>query len=168
MPTKKAAPRRAAGSEAESHWLEDDLAVELNDASILSRRGERSIRSGRGRNRGKRTPKQTWNCHVVIRIAKVRVVENVVEDGGEGESHTLGELEVLPHRQVRVEVAGTAELVTQRTAKPRFGARGQQRAQGEAWHNGATRNHRCAAGLRQGSGAVGVSKDGRPTEIVAR
>ena len=96
--------------------LENQLALELDDASRRQSGGECTVRTGWRRGGGENLAERSALrgiavSKVVIRIGEIRMVEDVVEVGSDAERHPLRQLEVLVDGEVGVEEARSAEAV---------------------------------------------------------
>src|ERR1700728_2663996 len=98
--------------------------------------------------------------HIRIRVRKMRVVEQVISAGADGEANSLGNGDVLIQARVDIEIAGSEQCVAAEIAEARFRTCGQEHRLGQA--------RRCS--VDSGISAVfgNVSDGGRQQASVSR
>src|SRR4051812_41514123 len=90
--------------------LESDAGVQLDDASRSVRAQEVAVRAGgdvhRAHNRA-----EGGRRHIRIRYIEIRMVEHIEEVRSHAKMQRFGQLKVLLHRNVCIEIMRAAELV---------------------------------------------------------
>src|SRR5580692_5697863 len=104
--------------------LEHHFALELDDASRGETWGERTIRTSWRSRGGQDLAESSTRCwvavgKVVVRVRKVRMVEDVVEVGTDSQGQFFRQLEVLVDRKVGVKEARSAESIAHLVGKRR-------------------------------------------------
>src|SRR5208283_1809342 len=121
--SRKGMLSHAKGVRSYARSLENDLGLELTLTPSRQTLKERAIRPGRGSrlaydlSAARLRPRAGCNCRTpgtrpnLVRALEVRVVKDVVDVRAHRERHSLPDLEILIHREIRVKESRPAVLV---------------------------------------------------------